>query len=102
MDQLVAEIFKAAPKTLTFRRSEVAIDALLSDRRSGVAGIAPIYSTFSERQINEENWTHGDYVTHHESNLNCRQLRRVLDKPPATWYSLKHVTYSTSTSIQNR
>lgn len=79
MDELVAEIFKAAPKDADLSALGSAIDVVLR-LVVGVAGVAPLFQLF-KTQINKRLGRVFDSVAQRELEPYLRKLRTVLEKP---------------------
>ncbi len=79
MDELIAEIFRAAPKDADLSALGSAIDVVLR-LVVGVTGVAPIFQMFKS-QINKRMGRLVDSVAHHELEPYLGKLRRVLENP---------------------
>lgn len=79
MDDLIAEIFKAAPKDADLSALGSAIDVVLR-LVMGAAGVAPVFQLF-RAQINKRLGHILDSVTHRELEPYLRKLRKVLERP---------------------
>lgn len=79
MDELIAEIFRAAPKDADLSALGNAIDVVLR-LVVGVAGVAPVFQLF-RAQINKRLGHILDSITQRELEPYLRKLRRVLEKP---------------------
>jgi hypothetical protein len=79
MDELIAEIFRAATKDTDLSALGSAIDVVLR-LVAGVAGVAPVFQLF-RTQINRRLGRIMDSVTQRELEPYLRKLRRVLERP---------------------
>ena len=79
MDELINEIFKAAPKDMDLSALGSAIDVVLR-LVVGVAGVTPVFQLF-KTQINKRIGRLLDSVMQREFEPYLRKLRRVLEKP---------------------
>jgi len=79
MDELIAEIFKAAPKDADLSALGSAIDVVLR-LVVGIAGVAPLFQLF-KTQINKRLGRVLDSVTQRDFEPYLKKLRTVLEKP---------------------
>jgi len=79
MDELIAEIFRAAHKDLDLSALGSVIDVVLR-LVVGVAGVAPLFQLFKKQIDRRMGWI-GNFVIQHELEPYLWKLHRVLEKP---------------------